>query len=106
MVNSAIKREPSETEYREHAWIDTGRNIGMDGRTLNRFHLVGDRFLLEAGFVVEVCETFDGFDYRSDKPVHCFHTLPVCRHCKQTLRLQDVGHYRGQFDSSCINSNR
>lgn len=103
MISSAVKRNLLST-VPEYAWIDSGHNVGFDGYTLDRYHVPGDRFVMDAGIVVEVVCTFDAFDFHTNAPVRCYTTLPVCRHCKQTYAGDSSHHYRGRFDSYCVNT--
>ena len=80
MIFSAVKRNIEETEYKQHAGIDNGRGTDNFGRPLNRLYQVGDRFFLPLGWV-EITETFEGFDFHSNEPVHCFNVKSICSNC-------------------------
>lgn len=86
MYAKAVKRDLSEVEYKQHAWIDDDkRGAFVNGLTyLNRPYQVGDVICLDSHDVV-VTETFDGFDFHSGEPVRCFETLNRCRKCGELV---------------------
>lgn len=83
MHSKAVKRDLSEVEYKQHAWIDDDkRGAFVNGMTyFNRPYQVGDVICLDRHDAV-VSETFDGFDFHTGEPVRCFNTLNRCYKCE------------------------
>ena len=86
MYAKAVKRDLSEVEYKQHAWIDDDkRGAFVNGMTyLPRPYQVGDVICLDRHDVV-VTETFEGFDFHTGEPVRCFETLNKCHKCGELV---------------------